>query len=169
MKLFFDTEFTGLRQDTTLISIGVVSEDGREFYAELTDYNKSHITPWIQENVIDNLGNGEGYWKGDSEYIGKHLRKWLSQFEAIEMWADVLAYDWILFNELVADFTNGYPQLPANVHYIPMDIATVMRMKGVDPDINREEFAEMGSSQKKHNALHDAITTKKCYQKLIKL
>jgi uncharacterized protein YprB with RNaseH-like and TPR domain len=32
MKIFFDTEFTGLRQHTTLISIGMVAEDGREVY-----------------------------------------------------------------------------------------------------------------------------------------
>ena len=27
-KVFFDTEFTGLRQQTTLISIGLVAESG---------------------------------------------------------------------------------------------------------------------------------------------
>ena len=41
MKAFFDTEFTGLHKDTTLISIGIVMADGREFYRELNDYNKS--------------------------------------------------------------------------------------------------------------------------------
>lgn len=55
MKLFFDTEFTGLRKDTTLISIGIVSEDGRRFYAELTDYNENQCNKWINENVVKNL------------------------------------------------------------------------------------------------------------------
>jgi DNA polymerase III epsilon subunit-like protein len=32
-KIFFDTEFTGLHQKTTLISIGLVSECGKTFYA----------------------------------------------------------------------------------------------------------------------------------------
>jgi DNA polymerase III epsilon subunit-like protein len=40
MKIFFDTEFTGLHKDTTLISIGLVSEDNRKFYAELIDYKE---------------------------------------------------------------------------------------------------------------------------------
>ena len=31
MKLFFDTEFTGLHQATTLISLGIIAEDGRTF------------------------------------------------------------------------------------------------------------------------------------------
>ena len=38
-KVFFDTEFTGLHQNTSLISIGCIAEDGNTFYATLTDYN----------------------------------------------------------------------------------------------------------------------------------
>ncbi len=33
MKVFFDTEFTGLRKDTTLVSIGMIAENGETFYA----------------------------------------------------------------------------------------------------------------------------------------
>lgn len=43
MKVFFDTEFTGLHQKTTLISIGLISEDGKTFYAELTDYDQTQV------------------------------------------------------------------------------------------------------------------------------
>lgn len=55
MRLFLDTEFTGLHQHTTLISIGIVSADGRKFYAEFTDYDKNQIDVWLKENVLDNL------------------------------------------------------------------------------------------------------------------
>ena len=55
MNLYFDTEFTGLRKDTTLISIGIVSEDGRKFYAEFTDYDESQCGDWIKQNVILNF------------------------------------------------------------------------------------------------------------------
>ena len=57
MKLFFDTEFTGLRKDTTLISIGIVSEDDRTFYAELTDYDRQQAeeNEWVKENVMTQL------------------------------------------------------------------------------------------------------------------
>ena len=54
MKIFFDTEFTGLHKDTTLISIGLVSQDGKQFYAEFTDYDGKQVGDWIQENVIRN-------------------------------------------------------------------------------------------------------------------
>ena len=55
MKLFFDMEFTGLHKETTPISLGIVSEDGKTFYAEFTDYDESQCNDWIKENVIHNL------------------------------------------------------------------------------------------------------------------
>ena len=55
MKIFFDTEFTGLHQNTTLISIGCVAEDERTFYAENRYYNRKQVDDWIQKNVIGNL------------------------------------------------------------------------------------------------------------------
>ncbi len=39
MLVFLDTEFTQFHRPD-LISIGLVAEDGREFYAERTDYNQ---------------------------------------------------------------------------------------------------------------------------------
>ena len=51
-KLFFDTEFTGLHQNTTLISLGIVAESGQTFYAEFTDYDDFNCDEWIKKNVI---------------------------------------------------------------------------------------------------------------------
>jgi len=55
MKVFFDTEFTGLHKDTTLISIGLVAENGKQFYAEFTDYDREQCSEWIADNVIRHL------------------------------------------------------------------------------------------------------------------
>ncbi len=55
MNIYFDTEFTGLVPNTTLISLGMVTEKGDKFYAEFTDFDRSKVTPWIEENVIENL------------------------------------------------------------------------------------------------------------------
>jgi len=40
-------------------------------------------------------------------------------------------------------------------------------VRGVDPDINREKYANIEIKSKKHNALWDARIIKKCYEKLI--
>lgn len=67
MLLFTDSEFTGLRKDTTLISLGIVAEDGRKFYAEFMDYDILQINNWIEENVIDNLFLEDIYWSKNVE------------------------------------------------------------------------------------------------------
>jgi hypothetical protein len=175
MKLFFDTEFTGLHKDTTLVSIGLVSDDGRTFYAECNDFITKQIDEWITENVIANLRFANGYsWypvldlenfemKGSKYEVGNALREWLAQFDSIEIWSDCLAYDWVLF----CDLFGGAMNTPKNIYYIPFDIATMMKIKGVDPDVNREEYA--GIEGKKHNALHDAKVIRACYEKMVEL
>lgn len=173
MKIFFDTEFTGLHQHTTLISIGCVAEDGRTFYAEFTDYDQCQVDDWVQKNVINNLivhperkhyykvTDTDEIYKSCSNGVANRLFKWLQQFEKVEMWSDCLAYDWVLFCRLFGSALN----IPRNVYYIPFDICTLMKIKGVDPDVNREEFA--GIEGTKHNALHDALVIKACYEKLM--
>ena len=170
-KVFFDTEFTGLHKATTLISIGLVTEYGGVFYAELTDYNREMIGPWLQENVINNLFEPEGrpyhptarppyYYKGDKVDIANALAEWLEYLGPVEMWSDCLAYDWVLFCDLFGSAIN----IPANVYYIPFDICTIFWERGIDPDISREEFAE--ATGDKHNALHDAMMIKACFERL---
>ena len=66
---FFDTEFTGLRKDTTLISIGIVSDTGDRFYAELTDYDESMCNEWIEKNVLDHL-----IMRSEERRVGKECR-----------------------------------------------------------------------------------------------
>lgn len=43
VKIFLDTEFTGLHQNAALISLAMVAETGEEFYAEFNDYDESQI------------------------------------------------------------------------------------------------------------------------------
>jgi hypothetical protein len=181
MKIFFDTEFTGLHQKTTLISIGLISEDNKTFYAEFIDFDKQQINDWLQKNVINNLlfktdiykrlgfyetSNNSVIQCGVKKEIAYSLKVWMEQFETIEIWSDCLSYDWVLFNDLIADYSNGYPKLPKNINYIPFDICTLFKIKGIDPDINRENFANIET--KKHNALEDAKVIKLCYEKLMK-
>lgn len=170
MKIFFDTEFTGLHKDTTLISIGLISENGDTFYAEFNDYDKTQIDEWLKENVINNLIIPNEYekqlvntFKGNKQYIKENLQIWLNQFDNIEIWSDCLAYDWVLFNDIFGHAFN----IPKNIYYIPFDICTLFKLKGINPDVNREEFA--GIEGNKHNALCDAKIIKACYEQLIKL
>lgn len=173
MRLFFDTEFTGLHKGTTIISMGIKAENGKTFYAEFNDYDKGQVDDWIQKNVIDNLLHdnidfnimADKVVYGNSRQVAKSLREWLQQFDHVEMWSDCLAYDWILFNDL---YTHAF-NIPNNVYYIPFDICTLMKIKGVDPDISREQFIDNSIEGKKHNSLYDAKVIEACYNKLMKM
>lgn len=182
MRVYFDSEFTGLHQKTTLISIGIITEDGKKFYAEFTDYSKHQVDDWIQDNVIDKLmfNDSEKYpnntiidddekytkVKGNSKFVKENMFKWLESLgKDIEFWSDCLSYDWVLFNDLFGTAKD----LPSFIYYIPFDICTTFKEKGVDPDISREEFAHIKSKQNKHNALFDAEIIKMCHEKLVKM
>ena len=53
MKLFLECEFTQLNQHTKLISQGLVSEAGDEFYVELTDtYQVADCSDFVIQNVL---------------------------------------------------------------------------------------------------------------------
>lgn len=192
MRCFFDCEFTGLHQNTTLISIGCVAEDGAQFYAEL-DEELPQLDEWVQENVVDHLWsrNPDGstmlsppyvdYVLGKKADITEALRVWLHEQsiknavygdmrnvwpdrhpQTLEMWSDVLAYDWVLF----CDLFGGAFGVPEFVYYIPFDLATLFKVKGIDPDIDREEFSGLAGGTK-HNALWDATVIRACYWKVM--
>lgn len=158
-KLFLDTEFTGLHKNTTLMSIGVISECGKSFYFELNDYDTRQVDIWINENVVKNMIYLDHIEKVSLNYkyravivpISKNINftgygnihklkhkfiDWLGQFEQVEIWSDCLSYDWVLFNDI---FGTAF-DIPKNVYYIPMDICTYFKIVRIDPDVNRLEF-----------------------------
>lgn len=180
MKLFFDTEFTGLRKSTTLISIGIVSEDGRKFYAEFVDFNISQCDKWIKENVLQNLylpklsgKNTHGNVKevvGNKSWVSACLNDWLLQFDTIQFVSDVCHYDFVLLIDLI---TNGGTalDLPDNIsavcHDINQDIAQHFSVSDLEAfDMSREQIlsdccaSEDIATGKKHNSLYDAEVIK---------
>jgi len=181
-KLFLDTEFTGLHQKSSLISLGMVAEDGSDFYAEFTDYAPEQITDWLKNNVMNHLlfkdwednqieGEKGSHWrlKGDRSFITKYLREYLKRFDQVACWLDYAAYDWVLFCELFG----GSMHLPPQLYYIPFDLPTLFLIKNIDPDISRESFLEgelSAHDQKgvRHNSLWDAQLTYMAYQKLMR-
>lgn len=57
MKYFYDTEFLDNGTTVDLISIGIVAEDGREYYAVNLDMPTVKIrdSEWLMENVMPQL------------------------------------------------------------------------------------------------------------------
>lgn len=75
-KLFLDTEFTDLVPDNKLISIALVTEDGRSFYAELTDtYERSECSDFVMNFVLPFL-KGKEYEMSEYECALK-IAQWI--------------------------------------------------------------------------------------------
>src|SRR5579859_2717170 len=57
MKIYYDTEFLEDGQTIDLISIGLVAEDGREYYAVNSDVNWGRVVKhgWLMRNVVPYL------------------------------------------------------------------------------------------------------------------
>ena len=55
MLYFLDTEFIEHPNTIQLISIGIVSEDGREYYAVSSEFNYDDADEWVKENVLEQI------------------------------------------------------------------------------------------------------------------
>lgn len=128
MNLYFDTEFTGLHKNTTLISIGIVTDQGYEFYAEFNDYDSLQLNTWINNNVISNLilsGDNSKASKiineplrknvvGNKYQIRQLLLEWLDNIfykhnERMLFISDVCHYDMVLLIDLLGDDAFSIP------------------------------------------------------------
>jgi hypothetical protein len=183
MNIYWDSEFTGLHQHTTLISIGFITENDLTFYAEFTDYAQDQVDEWLQKNILEKLKFGldkdvgftksiylpEVEIKGDSVLIKEWLLHWFERFDHIDLWSDCLSYDWVLLSELIADRSLGYPKFPEIFNYhSPYDILTLFEAKQVPvKERDREKFSGMIGEE--HNALWDAKVIKACYEKLVEM
>lgn len=181
IRVFLDTEFSELTQQAVLISIGLSAENGHKFYAEHTDFNPLDLHPWVKENVLPLLSGNftnaatahtkpEMFCQGNLVEISRGLRRWFNQFgekNSVEIWADVLAWDWVLFCEVFG----GAFAIPEQVFWIPFDLSTGLKMKGIDPEIAREELGKVewshpGLKLQKHHALYDAELERSIYERL---
>lgn len=179
-KIFLDTEFSGLHQKTTLISLALVAESGEEFYAEFTDYNKNQITVWIQKYILNRLIIEKSNFKdiknlrikGNKKAVKDALILWFNQFpkkkNSIQIWADCYAWDWVLFCELFG----GAMEIPESIHYMTMDLATFLFSRNIDVYTKRVKLLPAGykdkNNLKQHNALYDARIELAIFKELTK-
>jgi hypothetical protein len=170
MKVFFDTEFTDLKQQATLISIGLISETEHTFYAEFNDYPAEQVSAWVAEHVVPYLQypklssltpplslQSHGM-KASRPVIRVALDQWLAQFDQVEMWADYPAYDWVLLSDLFGGSLNLPPHISRNA----FDLATLLKVAGIDPTCDRKALCNRPDATL-HNALDDAKLAKACY------
>lgn len=114
ISVFFDTEFTSINPHVTpnLISIGCISADGREFYAELTDtYHLGECSDFVIKTVLPLLEGGE--YRMQEAQLAIRLKSWVESLGENEVVfrSDAPGFDW----PFVAEMFQFHGCWPANL------------------------------------------------------
>ncbi|WP_075358501.1 3'-5' exoribonuclease [Caballeronia sordidicola] len=147
-RYFLDTEFTSF-DDCQLISLAIVGEDGREFYAECSNFDLSLCSDFVKSTVLPQLGQFPGRAMPFLQ-IREELEKWLATIPAKPK------------PVLCVDFVGDLTLLN---HVIDGDLPAGWKEELVAQRIDQERlssyFAEHGGE---HHALHDARANALAYR-----
>jgi hypothetical protein len=175
MKYFLDTEFIETVGHIELISIGIVAEDGREYYAVHTEADLKNADQWVNDNVLAKMpeynkgyhdlrkggGSDEKYGKKSIVDIRKELHFWCGQennvVEKCEFYGYFADYDWVVFCWIFGRMIN----LPKGFPMYCRDLKQMMDEKN-NPTI--KQHSNYPTQEKEHNALEDARWNKKLYE-----
>lgn len=110
VRYFYDTEFIEDGRTIELVSIGIVAEDGREYYAVSTDFDPARANAWVRENVLEKLPSPrDPVWKS-KDTIREEVLAFLTKDKApMQLWAWVGAYDHVVLAQLWGDMA-GLPR-----------------------------------------------------------
>ena len=156
MKVFLDCEFTQLNRDTKLISLAVVSEDGHEYYVELTDtYLVGECSDFVIQNVLPQLNlpaHGQALVEAQTSLLA-----FLGGLEGlIEVCSDAPEWDWDFFCQLA--YVNN--RWPANVANRATNLILLFR------HFEADEIGDVTLPELPHHALLDARLLADLYRRL---
>lgn len=102
LRYFYDCEFIEDGVVIDLVSIGVVCEDGREYYAVSTEFDPDKAGPWVRRHVLPQLPSPSSPLWRSRKQIRDDLYKFLVPRSSVvpELWAWVGAYDHVALCQL---------------------------------------------------------------------
>ena len=116
-RYFYDCEFIEDGRTIELVSIGVVDESGREFYAVSTEFDASRAIDWVRRNVLDKLPPpADPTWRSLERIRADLLAFLLEPGEPIELWAWMAAYDHVALCQLWGDMRALPRPIPRFTH-----------------------------------------------------
>ncbi|MGP9727910.1 3'-5' exoribonuclease domain-containing protein [Glutamicibacter sp. AOP3-A1-12] len=156
MRYFYDTEFLEDGETIDLISIGIVAEDGREYYAVNRDMpgRAIELSPWLMENVFPQLPDAST-WK-PKEQIRDEVKAFLSAADQPDLWAWFSAYDHLVLSQLWGRMID----VPAPIPQYTSDVRSLSAWTG----ITRLPAQPAGA----HDALQDAHHVKTMYDHIMR-
>jgi hypothetical protein len=149
-RYFYDCEFIEDGRTVDLVSIGVVDEHGREFYAISSEFDDSRALPWVRRNVLDRLPSpGHPAWRSRLR-IRDELYAFLTEplrggaADELELWAWYASYDHVA----LAQLWGRMPELPRDIPRFTKDLRQLWDEVGRPPLPDAEAA--------RHDALVDA-------------
>lgn len=150
MKYFYDTEFIEDGKTIDLVSIGIVAEDGRTYYAISTEFDSTKADKWVMDNVIKKLETAkQELWKSRHQ-IKEDIIAFIGEGKP-ELWAYYADYDHVVLCQLFGRMID----LPKNYPFYTLDIKQLCNSLG-NPSLPVQE--------NEHNALDDAKWNKEAYE-----
>ena len=124
-RFFYDCEFGVTAPDITLISIGVVGEDGSEYYAVSSEFDPLAVHPWVAEHVLPQLPP-TSTWKPRA-VIARELEEFFGDDPV--WWAWYGGYDHVALCQLWGDM----PSLPRPFPRFTLDVRQLWEHLGRPP------------------------------------
>jgi len=175
-RFFLDCEFVEDGFTIALISIGIVSSDGREYYAISTEFKPRKASQWVKDNVLSQLPprpsaihnpwisptdrEASKVWKS-RKAIAAEVREFLlfdpypvidgQLDESPEIWAYYADYDWVCLCQLWGTMMDLPKRMP-------------MYCKDLKQECDRlgnPNLPEQGTGE--HNAISDARWVRDSY------
>jgi hypothetical protein len=164
MKYFYDTEFLEDGKTIDFISIGIVAEDGTEYYAVSNEFDTRRVAAndWLMDNVMTSIdhdkfivtdGQGIPFVRDiyvtdpaarSRDVIAWDIHDFIKADPDPEFWAWYCAYDHVCLCQLWGRMID----LPKRVPMFTNDIKTIAKQAG-NPRLPEQPAGN-------HNALADA-------------
>ncbi len=167
MNYFIDLEFIerGAAHPIDLISIGIVAEDGREYYAVNKGCKFWTASHWVWENVLRPMGVQKGpgeenvmipidplIWKS-REQIAIDILNFTSGVNEVKFIGEYCATDWVVFYQLWGALVHKPDNFPWRcrdvVHFLEDELG-----------LSQDDWPESLETDGNHNALLGAKTVK---------
>ena len=159
VRAFYDTEFIEEPgRPVTLISIGVVTSDGQEYYAVSTDFDERDAGAWVRRHVIPQLPSpSHPAWRGNARIAAEVRDLLCREGTEPETWAWYGAYDHVVLAQLYGTMS----EMPRCLPRWTRDLRQLWEHLG------RPTLPEQGSGR--HDALADARHNRAVYAVLAPL
>lgn len=172
MKIWYDTEFIDNGFTIEMLSIGMVREDGKTYYA-VTDNTvtvaKAFNVTWLRDNVMKYLPYKGRNWDTEAnvdhpdfqhikpkDQIAREIRKFCTEHGTPELWAWYAAYDHVVLSQIFGRMLD----LPEGMPMYTLDLKQEHHRLGF-PRLPEQTGGE-------HNALADAQHNKVVWEYLQK-